>query len=118
MITGFIDGIAVQPDGSLQLVDYKSGRNMQDDSARSGYAWQLTLYKLAAEKLLAKPVSKASLHYIRSQSEWVLPDGEYRQEILRLCGAIADKKTEEEFAVKTEHCVYCPFSYMCRNRLS
>lgn len=118
MITGFIDGIAVQPDGSLQLVDYKSGRNMQDGSGRSGYAWQLTLYKLAAEKLLAKPVSKASLHYIRSQSEWVLPDGEYRQKILRLCGAIADKKTEEEFAVKTEHCAYCPFSYMCRNRLS
>ena len=113
MITGVIDGIAEQ-DGSLQIVDYKSGRSRQEDSGRKGYAWQLALYKMAAEQLLGKPVTKASLHYVRDRHEWVLPNADYQQEILRICREIADKKIEEEFVVRTDHCAYCPFSYMCR----
>jgi len=113
-ITGFIDGIAEMPDGSLQLVDYKSGQVTQDGAVSRGYAWQLALYKMAAETLLQKPVKTAALHFIRNCSEWKLPDEDYRQEIAQLCSEIADKKEESDFNVNTNHCDNCPFSYMCR----
>jgi ATP-dependent helicase/nuclease subunit A len=75
---------------------------------------------MAVEHLLrikGKPpftVKKAALHYLRNRSEWVLPEKEYRQEILQVCREIAGKKTEEDFAVRTDHCAYCPFAYMCK----
>ena len=113
-ITGFIDAIAEDTDGSLRLVDYKSGQVKEQGEVNRGYAWQLALYKIAAETLLKKPVSGASLHFIRNSSEWILPDTDYQSEILALCGEIADKKMEEDFAANLSHCDYCPFSYMCR----
>ena len=63
---------------------------------------------------LSPDVTKASLHYLRDRSEWTLPDKDFRQEILRLCREIAEKKTEADFAVKTENCSLCPFAYMCK----
>lgn len=59
-------------------------------------------------------VTKAALHYLRDWSEWTLPDKDYRQEILKVCRKIAEKKTEKDFAVKTENCFLCPFAYMCK----
>ena len=114
IITGFIDGIAEAPDGSLQIVDYKSGQVPGEKHVADGYAWQLTLYKLAVESLLGKNVGKASLHFIRNCSEWILPDRDYKTEIMQICGEIAGKKTEEDFGPNMSHCTDCPFSYMCR----
>ena len=59
-------------------------------------------------------VTKASLHYLRDRSEWTLPGKDYRQEILKVCREIAEKKTEKDFDVKTENCFLCPFAYMCK----
>lgn len=155
-VTGIIDAIAEREDGSLEIIDYKSGRPPQKtaggDTVANGYAWQLALYKMALEYVLRirekavsgtgeepasvsnevmparnckepssesrhKPsphVTKASLHYLRDRSEWTLPDKDYRQEILKVCREIAEKKTEKDFAVKTENCSLCPFAYMCK----
>jgi len=133
-VTGYIDAVAETGHGELVIIDYKSGQppvdvvTREDSDGQSsremtvskGYAWQLALYKMAVEHLLqikGKPsftVRKAALHYLRNRSEWVLPEKEYRQEILQVCREIAGKKTEEDFAVRTEHCAYCPFSYMCK----
>ena len=123
-VTGIIDAVAEQEDGSLEIIDYKSGKPPKisgEDAIPRGYAWQLALYKMALEHLLRigekasfSKVAKASLHYLQDRSERTLPDNEYRQEILRLCREIAEKKTEEDFAVKTENCSFCPFAYMCK----
>ena len=59
-------------------------------------------------------VTKASLHYLRDRREWTLPGKDYRQEILKVCREIAEKKTEKDFDVKTENCFLCPFAYMCK----
>ena len=164
-VTGVIDAVAEQEDGSLEIIDYKSGKPPQKtsegDTVSKGYAWQLALYKIALEHVLrirekaasgtgkkaasgtgeetatimtevspannndgsssessrkhSPVVTKASLHYLRDRSEWILPDDkDYRQEILKVCREIAEKKTEEDFAVKTENCFICPFAYMCK----
>ena len=119
-ITGYIDAVAETGRGELAIIDYKSGQPPREGEVSKGYAWQLTLYKMAVEHLLrimGKPffnVTKAALHYLRNRSEWVLPEKDYRQEIMDVCREIAGKKTEEDFAVITEHCSYCPFAYMCK----
>ena len=155
-VTGIIDAVVEREDGSLEIIDYKSGKPPQKtaggDTVANGYAWQLALYKMALEYVLRirekavsgtgeepasvsnevmparnckepssesrhKPsphVTKASLHYLRDRSEWTLPDKDYRQEILKVCREIAEKKTEKDFAVKTENCSLCPFAYMCK----
>ena len=148
-VTGVIDAVAEREDGSLEIIDYKSGQppkiTSEGDTVSRGYAWQLALYKMALEHTLRirgkadsgagekssseisqKPssdvtkaaphpnVTKAVLHYLRNRSEWTLPDKDYRQEILKVCREIAEKKTEKDFAVKTENCFLCPFAYMCK----
>ena len=80
----------------------------------------MALYRMALEHLLqvrgksSLHVAGASLHYLQDQSERVLPEKDYRQEITQVCREIAGKKTEEDFAVRTESCSYCPFAYMCK----
>ena len=119
-VTGYIDAVAETGRGEVVIIDYKSGQPPREVEVSNGYAWQLALYKMAVEHLLrikGKPsftVKKAALHYLRNRSEWILPEKDYRQEILQVCREIAAKKTEEDFAVKTEHCPYCPFAYMCK----
>ena len=131
-VTGVIDALAEREDGSLEIIDYKSGKppekSEQGTTVPRGYAWQLALYKMALEHLLrirekaasaageplSPGVTKASLHYLRDRSEWTLPDTDCRQEILKVCREIADKKQEEDFAVKSENCFRCPFAYMCK----
>ena len=120
IVTGYIDAVAEDLDGGLKIIDYKSGRPPKDSEMNKGYAWQLSLYKMALEQLLqlrgktAPKVTKVALHYLRDLSQRVLPDKDCRQEILQVCREIAGKKTEGDFAVRTEHCTGCPFAYMCR----
>ena len=120
IVTGYIDAVAEDLDGGLKIIDYKSGRPPKDSEMNKGYAWQLSLYKMALEQLLqlrgktAPKVTKVALHYLRDLSQRVLPEKDYRQEILQVCRKIAGKKTEGDFAVRTEHCTGCPFAYMCR----
>ncbi len=147
-VTGIIDAVAEREDGSLEIIDYKSGKPPRKTAGGGtvsrGYAWQLALYKMALEHMLrireqapsetygesaaivkgaslaknsgksSPKVTKASLHFLRDLSEWTLPDKDYRQEILQVCREIAEKKTEADFAVKTENCSLCPFAYMCK----
>ena len=133
-VTGYIDAVAETGPGELVIIDYKSGQppveqviskdcdgqSSTKQAIGKGYAWQLALYKMAVEHLLqlkgkaSLKVKKAALHYLRNRSEWVLPENDYRQEILQVCREIAGRKTENDFAVRTEHCAYCPFAYMCK----
>ena len=118
-VSGVIDAVVEREKGKLEIIDYKSGLPPRDDEIPEGYAWQLVLYKMALERLLqlrgeSAKVTKASLHYLRDRSERVLPDKDYRKEILQVCGEIAGKKAEPDFAVRTENCACCPFAYMCK----
>ena len=114
-IAGVIDVIAGREDGTLEIIDYKSGKTPDTDAdIYKGYTWQMALYRMAAEKLFQRRVAKASLHFLRNRSEWILPEADYRQEIVRLCSLIAAKKGENDFAVNEARCRFCPFLYMCK----
>ena len=112
-MTGYIDVLVQNEDGSCDIIDYKTGQPPQGEPG-AGYAYQLAFYKLAVEQLLGKKVRQASLHFLRSCQEWRLPAGKWLQEATGLCQEIAGKKVEAEYPVRAEHCRMCPFAYLCR----
>ena len=59
---GVIDLLAFDEDDKMIIVDYKTGTPPEPDEVKLGYAYQLALYKDAAEKLYpGKKVVRAEL---------------------------------------------------------
>ncbi|MBR5589727.1 MAG: PD-(D/E)XK nuclease family protein, partial [Phascolarctobacterium sp.] len=117
-ITGVIDCLVETADG-LVIVDYKTGRPPELAEVKLGYAYQLAIYKHAAEKLLGKKVVEAKLHFLQNLSEWSLPmDRDHLAVALALCKNISAKGSEEDFICNLANCKYCPYNYLCPQKLN
>ena len=114
MLEGVIDYLADTPEG-LVLVDYKTGTPPETEAVHLGYAYQLALYKKAAERMYGKKVIRAELHFLQNLSKWELPpSADYLQEAVALCKKIAGKCAVEDFACNSGRaCSYCPYVYIC-----
>lgn len=114
LLTGVIDCLYTAEDGLLRIIDYKTGRPPEDGSVPKGYAYQLALYKAAAEQLFERPVHNAQLHFLQNLSvcEPVLGE-ETLQEALELCRQISSKADEDDFICSTDKCGSCPYGYLC-----
>lgn len=113
---GVIDLLAFDEDDKMIIVDYKTGTPPEPDEVKLGYAYQLALYKDAAEKLYpGKRVARAELHFLQNMSVWQLPlDKSYLQEAVELCEEISGKGEEDDFAcICNESCAYCHYAYLC-----
>lgn len=113
---GVIDLLAFDEDDKMIIVDYKTGTPPEPDEVKLGYAYQLALYKDAAEKLYpGKKVVRAELHFLQNMSVWQLPlDKSYLQEAVELCEEISGKGEEDDFACScNESCAYCHYAYLC-----
>lgn len=113
---GVIDLLAFDEDDKMIIVDYKTGTPPEPDEVKLGYAYQLALYKDAAEKLYpGKRVVRAELHFLQNMSVWQLPlDKSYLQEAVELCEEISGKGEEDDFACScNESCAYCHYAYLC-----
>lgn len=113
---GVIDLLAFDEDDNMIIVDYKTGTPPEPDEVKLGYAYQLALYKDAAEKLYSgKRVVRAELHFLQNMSVWQLPlDKSYLQEAVELCEEISGKGEEDDFAcICNESCAYCHYAYLC-----
>lgn len=113
---GVIDLLVFDEDDKMIIVDYKTGTPPEPDEVKLGYAYQLALYKDAAEKLYpGKKVVRAELHFLQNMSVWQLPlDKSYLQEAVELCEEISGKGEEDDFAcICNESCAYCHYAYLC-----
>lgn len=113
---GVIDLLAFDEDDKIIIVDYKTGTPPEPDEVKLGYAYQLALYKDAAEKLYpGKRVVRAELHFLQNMSVWQLPlDKSYLQEAVELCEEISGKGEEDDFAcICNDSCAYCHYAYLC-----
>ena len=98
----------------MTIVDYKTGRPPQVGEVPLGYAYQLAIYKAAAEKLLGKKVVEAKLHFLQNLSEWKLPmDRDHLAVAIALCKQISSQGGEEDFVCNLASCKYCPYNYLC-----
>lgn len=113
---GVIDLLAFDEADNMIIVDYKTGTPPEPDEVKLGYAYQLALYKDAAEKLYpGKKVVRAELHFLQNMSVWQLPlDKSYLQEAVELCEEISGKGEEDDFAcICNDSCAYCHYAYLC-----
>lgn len=113
---GVIDLLAFDEADKMIIVDYKTGTPPEPDEVKTGYAYQLALYKDAAEKLYpGKKVVRAELHFLQNMSVWQLPlDKSYLQEAVELCEEISGKGEEDDFAcICNDSCAYCHYAYLC-----
>lgn len=113
---GVIDLLAFDEADNMIIVDYKTGTPPEPDEVKLGYAYQLALYKDAAEKLYpGKIVVRAELHFLQNMSVWQLPlDKSYLQEAVELCEEISGKGEEDDFAcICNDSCAYCHYAYLC-----
>ena len=106
VLSGIIDCLAFNTDGSLLIVDYKTGRPPIDGEPDVGYAYQLAIYEKVVRERWARgqqPKLAAELHFLRNNTSWSLQKGnekqgcDYYDAALKLCEEIAKKSTEAEF---------------------
>lgn len=113
---GVIDLLAFDEADNMIIVDYKTGTPPEPDEVKLGYAYQLALYKDAAEKLYpGKKVVRAELHFLQNMSVWQMPlDKSYLQEAVGLCEEISGKGEEDDFScICNDSCAYCHYAYLC-----
>jgi len=106
---GKIDRVDITPGGSLEIIDYKTGKE------KNG-TLQLMVYVFLAEGLFNKPVSKASYLYLKS-GEWksIIPEKTLREKTRKEILEIVDKITiEAEWSPNiSKLCAYCDYIDFC-----
>lgn len=114
MLEGIIDYLA-ETDEGLILVDYKTGTPPEAGAVHEGYAYQLAIYKQAAERMYKKKVIRAELHFLQDLSKWELPlEKDYLEAAVALCRKIVAKCDVKEFRCSGGRaCAYCPYAYIC-----
>ncbi len=65
-VHGYIDRIDRTPKGGLEIVDYKTSRDLSGEDARESD--QLSLYQVLVERNYAEPVEGLTLYHLRSQT--------------------------------------------------
>jgi hypothetical protein len=109
-ISGKFDLIVKEGRAALQVIDFKTSKREQTDQS------QLRFYKLLAELNFKKPVTKATLVYLRSgqKQEAEVADldvKEIKNDLLDQIQTI--KKTEEFIPQPGKLCRYCLFIRYC-----
>jgi len=110
-VKGRIDRIDMLPDGTVEIVDYKTGK-AKDDPDRS----QLFIYQLAALRVLGLKPSKLTFVYLESGDEFSFlgTEDELAKFEAKLC-AIAVEVRKSSFAPTPDKnvCRFCDFKRIC-----
>ena len=113
-LRGFIDRVDKLDSGGLDIVDYKTDRELftKDDLERN---LQLTLYQMAVEQSWYLPVERLTLYHFRSNTPCSCqPRGEAQLgEARRLVLAVAKGIEEERFPATESGLCPCDFAEHC-----
>ncbi len=115
-IKGTIDRVDKLADGTLEIVDYKTGKtkdrfNFEDKR-------QLILYKLFLEEFLKVKVSQLSYYYLESgeKKSFEATDKEIERLMLEINKEIADIKKRKFVPKPGMMCKFCDFNTICEFR--
>ena len=111
---GRMDRIDEAPDGSLHVIDYKTGSQPDEIDAK-----QLVLYAIMVEDKLQRPVSKASFWYLDDGRVWTteLTEAGKRRALQEMLNSIHEMQRVSEYPANIgRHCAHCPYLYACEQR--
>ena len=127
-LTGKIDRIEKNSDGTYELYDYKTGQPVSEKQVAAGgnkknYYNQLCFYKYAFEKATGKKVSKTGLIYVEEHrknvyKELTEDDMDYIENLIK---STYEKINALQFDPIKEDlngvCKGCPYKHLCRLNL-
>ncbi len=113
---GAIDRVDELSDGSLEIVDYKTGT--PKDKLSYAHKKQLILYKLAAEEMFGKKASKLTFHYLENNAKISFEASDKEVEKLQkdINDIIEKMKTGDFTPNPGPLCAYCDFRNICEFR--
>ncbi len=114
VLFGRIDRVDEEADGSLHIIDYKTGSAPAEIDAD-----QLRLYAVIIQDNLERPVSRASFWYFDDGQVWTAELHQHdnvhvKEEALAL--SLEMQNVAEFPATIGPHCAYCPYLQMCERR--
>ncbi|UPT74935.1 MAG: PD-(D/E)XK nuclease family protein [Elusimicrobiota bacterium] len=115
-IEGFVDRLALAPDGAFEIVDYKTAKSLPNQQ-HADEDWQLALYELAVRREWpdTKEV-RLKWHYVRHGKTLVsVRDDAARAKLLADAGALISRiKHDHEFPTNvTPLCDWCEYRDLC-----
>ena len=115
-IEGFVDRLALAPDGAFEIVDYKTAKSLPNQE-HADEDWQLALYELAVRREWpdTKEV-RLKWHYVRHGKTLVsVRDEAARAKLLAdVTALISQIKHDHEFPVKPSTlCDWCEYRDLC-----
>lgn len=111
---GRMDRIDEEPDGTLHIIDYKTGTRPDEINAK-----QLMLYAIMVERELQRPVSRASFWYLDDAQVWTadLSDEDKQQAFEGMLASAQEMEQIVEFPPTiAPHCGQCPYLRACEFR--
>ncbi len=114
ILFGRVDRVDEEADGSLHLIDYKTGSHPDEVDAS-----QLRLYAIMAEKSLGKPVIRISFWHLDDGDTWTdhFGDDKRTRAYSEFSEAVKRMQSMNEFPPNVgEHCGHCPYVYACSER--
>jgi putative RecB family exonuclease len=113
-IHGYIDRIDRSPSGGLEILDYKTSRELSAGDAQDSD--QLSIYQVLVESNYSEPVEGLTLYHLRSLTPLRVPPRE-RSSLTGLydrLGAVSDGIRAEVYdPTPGRHCSRCDFRSIC-----
>lgn len=112
-IKGTIDRVDKYPDGSYEIIDYKTHKDEWDENQLDRDI-QLTIYSIGCQRVFGIKPSKVS-YYFLSQNRYVsVNKTQLHEQLLKdVINTIADKISKVEFTPNLSNCPKCDFSKKC-----
>jgi DNA helicase-2/ATP-dependent DNA helicase PcrA len=117
-VRGQIDRIDRLPDGTVELIDYKTGAAKDPDKLETGPKRQLLLYQVAALRALNLRPSKLTFHYLEggTRVSFIGQDKDL-EKLEDYMGGIIERIKEKDFPPKPGwQCQHCDFRAICEYR--
>jgi len=113
-ISGRIDRADRLEDGTLEIIDYKSGKSKTQEQVDKDL--QLQIYALAADECFKTPASKMTLYFLDDDTKVSTePNPKKMDKVKKEIIEISDEINKSDFAPTPEKytCRYCPYRGIC-----